>query len=67
MNCDNCGRFSIRDGEALCIKCKPITKTEAEAAIDAAYWRFCRQARALPPVLACPEAYEALKRLARAD
>lgn len=29
----------------------------ANDAIDAAYWRFCRQARALPPVLAVPEAY----------
>lgn len=25
--------------------------------IDAAYWRFCRCARALPPVLQVPHAY----------
>ena len=28
------------------------------AEIDAAYWRFTRQARALPPSLAVPQAYE---------
>jgi len=28
--------------------------------IDAAYWRFTRQARALPPSMQCPEAYERL-------
>jgi hypothetical protein len=28
-----------------------------EDLIDAAYWRFCRAARALPPVLAEPRAY----------
>lgn len=27
------------------------------ARIEAAYWRFTRQARALPPVLAVPGAY----------
>jgi hypothetical protein len=31
---------------------------EADARIDAAYWRFTRAARALPPVLAEREAYE---------
>jgi hypothetical protein len=30
----------------------------AEAAIDAAYWAFTRQARAKPPCLAVPWAYE---------
>lgn len=30
----------------------------AEAAIDAAYWAFTRQARAKPPSMVCPWAYE---------
>lgn len=30
---------------------------ECEARIDAAYWRFTRCARALPPILVVPEAY----------
>jgi hypothetical protein len=30
---------------------------KAEAEIDAAYWRFTRQARAKPPSLVCPAAY----------
>lgn len=29
--------------------------------IDAAYWRFTRQARALPPSLQCPDAYDRLR------
>ena len=33
-------------------------RKEVEAKIDAAYWRFTRCARALPPVLAEPAAYE---------
>lgn len=32
-------------------------RKEVQATIDAAYWRFTRQARALPPSLQCPEAY----------
>ena len=28
--------------------------------IDAAYWRFTRQARALPPSMQCPQAYARL-------
>jgi hypothetical protein len=31
---------------------------EVEDKIDAAYWKFSRQARAKPPVLVVPEAYE---------
>jgi hypothetical protein len=31
---------------------------KADAEIDAAYWRFCRCARAKPPVLECPDAYQ---------
>ncbi|MGP1680859.1 MAG: beta barrel domain-containing protein [Giesbergeria sp.] len=30
---------------------------KADAEIDAAYWRFCRCARALPPILQCPDAH----------
>lgn len=33
------------------------------AKIDAAYWAFTRQARAKPPVLAVPAAYERRKAL----
>ena len=33
----------------------------AEAEIDAAYWAFTRQARAKPPSLVCPKAYERRK------
>lgn len=29
-----------------------------DAALDAAYWRFTRTARAAPPAVACPGAYE---------
>lgn len=31
------------------------------ATIDAAYWRFTRQARALPPSMQCPDAYARLQ------
>lgn len=37
-----------------------------QAEINAAYWAFCRQARALPPVLAVPDAYRRKKELERA-
>lgn len=30
----------------------------AEAEIDAAYWRFTRMARAKPPSMVCPNAYD---------
>lgn len=33
------------------------TIREAQAEIDAAYWRFTRQARGVPPVVAVPDAY----------
>jgi hypothetical protein len=32
-------------------------RREADAKIDAAYWRFTRQRRGVPPVLVVPEAY----------
>lgn len=31
---------------------------EAHARIEVAYWRFCRMAKAKPPVLVEPEAYQ---------
>lgn len=31
--------------------------TSAQRTIDDAYWRFTRCARAVPPSMACPEAY----------
>lgn len=34
---------------------------DAEAEIDRAYWAFTRQARAKPPSLVCPKAYERRK------
>ena len=34
---------------------------DARDKIDAAYWRFCRMARALPPVLAEPGAHEIVR------
>lgn len=36
---------------------------EVKAKIDAAYWRFCRCARAKPPSLAEPDAYKRRKEL----
>lgn len=38
---------------------------KVEAQIDAAYWAFTRQARALPPVLAVPGAYARRRNLCR--
>lgn len=32
-------------------------RDQANDEIQAAYWRFCREARAKPPVLVCPDAY----------
>lgn len=40
-------------------------RAAAEARIDAAFWRFTRCARALPPVLAEPAAYAERRRMAR--
>lgn len=66
--CDRCGRDRQDTDEMLCRVCKPVLAEraairDARDAIDAAYWRFERCARALPPVLAVPEAYELLARL----
>ncbi|MCU0677644.1 MAG: hypothetical protein MUE69_33290 [Myxococcota bacterium] len=54
--------------EALDMRIAELERVEREAdsRIDAAYWRFTRAARALPPVLAEPEAYER-RRAARAE
>jgi len=42
----------LTDGELL----EELRRAEAD--IDAAYWRFCRCARAKPPVLEVPAAYQ---------
>ena len=68
MTCDNCGNPVQDKDEILCRKCKPSLQREQEikdclAKIDAAYWAFCRQARANPPSMVCPEAYTRLKEL----
>lgn len=64
--CDNCGSATQDKDEILCRKCKPSLQIRAEIAeteetirhlkdeIDAAYWKFTRQARALPPSMQCP-------------
>lgn len=66
-SCDNCGEPVKDDDEILCRKCKPSLQLKADLRdawdrMDAAYWRFCRMARAKPPSMAEPEAYEFLKR-----
>ncbi len=38
---------------------------QVDAKIDAAYWAFTRQARAKPPVLAVPAAYQRRSELHR--
>lgn len=38
---------------------------KADAEIAAAYWRFCRCARADPPILVCPDAHRRLKEAER--
>lgn len=38
---------------------------KANAEIDAAYWRFCRCARADPPILVCPDAHRRLNEAER--
>ena len=56
--CDGCGAPVLDRDEIACRRCKPsLMRSAMQAEIDAAYWRFCRCARALPPVLAVPHAY----------
>jgi hypothetical protein len=43
--------------ESKTIKLLREERKQCDDKIDAAYWRFCRCARALPPVMAEPEAY----------
>lgn len=63
--CDNCGKSRQDDDEILCRICKPSLQitadiSDARAKIQKAYWNFCRQANAKPPIMVCPEAYELL-------
>ena len=73
MNCcDNCGDTCQDRDEFLCRGCYPPMKLllyearDADAEIEAAYWRFSRFV-APPPAVAVPDAYrrrsEALKKL----
>jgi hypothetical protein len=67
MNCDNCGKLILDEDEILCRGCKPSLQIKADikkalADISAAHWKFCRCLRALPPSMACPEAYAVLKK-----
>lgn len=64
-SCDNCGNDIQDEGEMLCRKCKPSLQKKSDLRkawdeIDAAYWRFCRCARAAPPSMAAKNAWEFL-------